>query len=197
MSSFSERIQHNYFYKHIIDLVELGLCRYKDIYDTTNSRRGEFVLYEKYSRRDVCQLLNWGRDFSSTMYGMKRVDDNVAIFVTYHKEKAGEEQEYLDGKPDYADEFENSQIFMWESQMGKGPDSSYMKDVKEAPYKHLFIKKNDAEGADFYYMGQFDIMEIEGGSKKDNNGKYKEISRMRVKMHDIVRDDLLEYLQKR
>lgn len=197
MSSFSERIQHNYFYKHIFDLVELGLCRYKDIYDRTNSRRGEFVLYEKYSRRDVCQLLNWGRDFSSTMYGMKRVDDNVAIFVTYHKEKAGEEQEYLDGKPDYADEFVDNQIFMWESQMGKGPDSSYMKDVKEAANKHLFIKKNDAEGADFYYMGQFDIMEIAGGSKKDNNGKYKEISRVRVKMHDMVRDDLLEYLQKK
>ena len=46
-------------------------------------------------------------------------------------------------------------------------------------------------------IGRFDIIEIEGGSKKDNNGKYKEISRVRVKMHDIVRDDLLEYLQKR
>ena len=33
--------------------------------------------------------------------------------------------------------------------------------------------------------------------KKDKNGKYKEISRVRVKMHDIVRDDLLEYLQKK
>ncbi|MEZ3426569.1 MAG: DEAD/DEAH box helicase [Lachnospiraceae bacterium] len=197
MSSFSERIQHNYFYKHIIDLVELGLCRYKDIYSETDNRRGPFVLYEKYSRRDVCQLFNWGADFSSTMYGMKRVDDNVAIFVTYHKGKAGEGEEYLDGKPDYTDVFEDNQIFMWESQMGKGPDSSYMRDVKEASQKHLFIKKNDAEGVDFYYMGQFDIMEIEGGKKKDKNGKYKEISRVRVKMHDIVRDDLLEYLQKK
>lgn len=197
MSSFSKRIQHNYFYEHIVDLAELGLCRYKDIYSDVNNRRGPFVLYEKYSRRDVCQLFNWGADFSSTMYGMKRVDDNVAIFVTYHKGKAGEGQEYLDGKPDYADVFEDNQIFMWESQMGKGPDSSYMRDVREAPQKHLFIKKNDAEGVDFYYMGQFDIMEIAGGKKKDKNGKYKEISRVRVKMHDIVRDDLLEYLQKK
>ena len=27
------------------------------------------------------------KDLSSTMYGMKKIDDDVFIFVTYHKEK--------------------------------------------------------------------------------------------------------------
>lgn len=196
MSSFSERIQKSEFYNQVNDLICLGISRYEDIYNNSIYKRGAFVLYEKYSRRDVCQLLNWESDLSSTMYGMKRVDDDVAIFVTYHKGKPGEEQEYLDGKPDYADAFIDNQIFMWESQIGKGPDSSYMQNVKEALNKHLFIKKSDAEGTDFYYMGKFDILEIKAGKKKDKNGKFKDIAKVRVKMHDAVRDDLLEYLQK-
>ena len=34
---------------------------------------------------------------------------------------------YVDGKPDYADAFEDDLIFKWDSQIGKGLDSSYMK----------------------------------------------------------------------
>lgn len=196
MASFGVRMQNREFYEQICDLVELGSRRYKDIYHKSTDKRGAFALYEKYSRRDVCQLLNWGKDLSSTMYGMKRVGDDVAVFVTYHKGDAGEEKEYLDGKPDYADEFINNQVFMWDSQIGKGPDSSYMQDVKEAIRKHLFIKKSDAEGTDFYYMGQFDIIEIKADKKKDNSGRLKDISKVQFQMHDAVRDDLLEYLRK-
>ena len=29
------------------------------------------TLYEKYSRKDACKLLNWNADESSTMYGYK------------------------------------------------------------------------------------------------------------------------------
>ena len=34
-----------------------------------------------------------------------------------------------------------------------------MKDVETAPRKHLFVKKSDGEGDDFYYMGKFKIIE--------------------------------------
>lgn len=196
MLSFSRRLLRKEFRDQIEDLVQLGLMRYKDIYANSKNSRGVFVLYEKYSRRDVCHLLNWGRDLSSTMYGMKRIGDDVSIFVTYHKGDAGEEKQYLDGKPDYADEFIDNQIFMWDSQIGKGPDSSYIQNVKEAKNKHLFIKKSDAEGTDFYYMGQFDIVEITADQKKDNSGKLKDIAKVRCKMHDPVRKDIFDYLRK-
>ena len=70
-----------------------------------------------------------------------------------------------------------------------------MKDVKEAKNKYLFIKKSDSEGADFYFMGQFDIVGIQADKKKDNSGKLKDISKVQMKMHDSVRDDLLSYLE--
>lgn len=196
MQAFQESRKKKEISAFVNDLIQLGLRRYHDLYAKSANKRGEFILYEKYSRRDVCYLLDWGKDLSSTMFGMKRVGDNVAIFVTYNKEEASEEQEYIDGKPDYADEFVNEEIFMWDSQIGKGPNSSYMKDVQEAKYKHLFVKKSDAEGTDFYYMGQFDIISVETGQKRNNNGQMKDIAKVQCRMHDIVRSDLLDYLQK-
>lgn len=192
--SFYERLKHAEFSRQVNDILLLGLRRYQDNYTNKEDYRKNFILYEKYSRRDVCLLLNWGKDYSSTMYGMKRIEDNVCLFVTYHKVKSENEQEYVNGKPDYADEFMNNQIFMWDSQIGKGPNSSYMRDVKEAPNKHLFIKKSDAE-MDYYYMGMFDIVNIEKGEKKDNSGKLKDIAKVELRMHDCVREDLLKYLK--
>ena len=55
--------------------------------------------------------MNCGKDMSSTMYGMSRIGDDVFIFITYHKEEAEEGKNYADGKPDYADAFEDNLIF--------------------------------------------------------------------------------------
>ncbi|ROR31610.1 superfamily II DNA or RNA helicase [Mobilisporobacter senegalensis] len=194
LSSFYERLKHAEFSRQLNDILLLGLRRYQDNYTNKNNYRENFILYEKYSRRDVCLLLNWGKDYSSTMYGMKRIKDNVCLFVTYHKVMSEDEQKYVNGKPDYADEFMNNQTFLWDSQIGKGPDSSYMHDVKEAKNKHLFVKKSDAE-MDYYYMGMFDIVNIEKGEKKDNSGKLKDIAKVELRMHDCVREDLLKYLK--
>ena len=157
-------------------------------------RNSPFVLYEKYSRRDVSLLMNCGKDLSSTMYGMKRIGDDAFIFVTYHKEESSDDKEYVDGKPDYADAFEDNMIFKWDSQMGRGVDSSYVADVVEAKRKHLLVKKSDAE-TNFYYVGQFDVVDVKPAKKKDNAGKERDIAKFRMKMHQAVRDDLLRYFQ--
>lgn len=194
MASFENRLAHKEFYQQIEDIVLVGLSRYKDKYDEARKGETPFVLYEKYSRRDVSLLMNCGKDLSSTMYGMKRIDNDVFIFVTYHKERAEDDKNYVDGKPDYADLFDDNMIFRWDSQIGKGKDSSYMQSVITAKRKHLFVKKSDAESS-FYYMGQFDIMDIQEAEMENNNGKKKVISKVRVKMQYPVRDDLLRYLQ--
>ena len=84
MRSLYERLNHPAFYSFMKDLVELSQARMQDLY-AGKLREDAFVLYEKYSRRDVCQLLNCTRDMSSTMYGMRRIDGDACIFVTYHK----------------------------------------------------------------------------------------------------------------
>ena len=85
-------------------------------------------------------------------------------------------------------------IFKWDSQMGRGMDSSYVADVATAKRKHLLVKKSDAEN-NFYYVGQFDVVDIKPSRKKDNSGKERDIAKFQMKMHHPVRDDLLRYLQ--
>ena len=195
MGSYAKRLQHREFYKQMEDLIRVGLRRYQDKFDKNQTADGPFVLYEKYSRRDVSLLMNCGRDLSSIMYGMKRIGDDVFIFITYHKVGAeSEELQYAEGKPDYADAFADSMIFRWDSQIGKGPESSYMQDVMGAKRKHLLVKKSDAETS-FYYMGTFDIISAVGDKKMDNRGNMKDITKVTMKMHRAVKEDLLKYLE--
>lgn len=191
---FAKRLQNAEFLRQVDDIVEVGLKRYADKYEAGVTEKSPFVIYEKYSRRDVSLLMNCGKDLSSTMYGMKRIGDDTFIFVTYHKEESTDEKNYIDGKPDYADAFEDNMIFLWDSQMGRGTESSYVADVVRAKRKHLFVKKSDAETG-FYYMGQFDVMDVKAAKKKDNTGKMRDIAKLRMKMHHAVREDLLRYLQ--
>lgn len=44
-------------------------------------------------------------------------------------------------------------------------------------------------------MGTFDIIDIKESCKEDNKGKLKPISKVVIKMHHPVREDLLCYLQ--
>ena len=194
MESFAQRLENREFSKLVKDIISVGLSRYNDRYRDTNGD-SQFVLYEKYTRRDVSFLINAGRDYSSTMYGMKRFNDDVFLFVTYHKVSAEEEdREFVEGKPDYADEFINDVIFKWDSKIGCGPESSYMNDVNSAQRKHLLVKKSDAE-KNFYYMGEFDIIEQHGDVKLDNSGRQRPITKVTMKMHNAVREDILRYLQ--
>lgn len=194
MIGFKKCLRHLAFKKQINDIIEIGLRRYKEKYHKGRTEDCPFVLYEKYSRRDVSLLMNCGKDLSSTMYGMKRIGDDVFLFITYHKDVTADDRSYIEGKPDYADIFEDNIIFRWDSQIGKGVDSSYVEDVCTAERKHLFVKKSDAETT-FYYMGMFEIIDIKAGKKKDNNGKDRDIAKVKVQMKQPVRDDLLRYLQ--
>jgi hypothetical protein len=195
MKSYADRLQHEEFKKQIEDIISVGLTRYHDKYGPAQKAEGRFVLYEKYSRRDVSLLMNCVRDLASTMYGIKRIDDDVFIFITYHKVGAeSEDLQYAEGKPDYADAFSDNMTFRWDSQIGRGPDSSYMQEVIGAKRKHLLVKKSDAETS-FYYMGTFDVIETRGDRKLDNSGRLRDITKVTMRMHHSVREDLLKYLE--
>ena len=47
----------------------------------------------------------------------------------------------------------------------------------------------------FYYMGQFTVVEARNARKEDNRGRMQPITKVTMKMHHPVREDLLRYLQ--
>lgn len=56
------------------------------------------------------------------------------------------------------------------------------------------VKKSDAETS-FYYMGTFDVVSARGDKKTDNSGKQRDITKVTMRMHHAVREDLLRYLE--
>ena len=195
MMSYSQRLDHKDFHDQVEDIIKVGIARYQDKYSNTYKKDSPFVLYEKYSRRDVSLLMGVGKDLSSTMYGMWSDGEDVFIFVTYHKEENTDaEKQYIDGKPDYADEFVDNVIFRWDSQIDKKLDGAYMQKVLNSPRKHLMVQKTDVEN-NFFYMGEFDIVDVYEDKKMNNRGELKPICKLKVKMHTAVREDLLRYLQ--
>ena len=196
--NFENRIRHYEFYKQLDDIVEVGLRKYHEKREAGADESSPFVLYEKYSRRDVCLLMNCGKDLSSTMFGMKRIGDDAFVFVTYNKkevaDKDKDKKQYVDGKPDYADQFVDNLTFNWETKIGCGINSSYFNDVMTAKRRHLLVQKDEEEKS-LYYMGQFDVHDYDPAKKLDNNNKEKDIVKIQMKMQTPAREDLLRYFE--
>ncbi len=134
----------------IVDAIDCG----EEIASSRYAEKDDlgFTLYQKYSRKDVCRILNWDKDCSSTMYGYMLRDNTCPIFVTYHK---GDD---ISSTTKYVEGFENRDVFDWMSKSGRDMTSADVREILASSSNGLiipvFIKKSDSEGIDFYYMGQ-------------------------------------------
>lgn len=193
MNAFYQRIQHKAFYRQMTDLIELGLRRYKDMYQGKEDDLG-LALYQKYSRKDVCRLLNWERDDSSTVYGYKIKNGTCPIFVTYEK------KEDIASSTKYEDAFINNGVFSWMTRSRVSIDSTEAQEIihhNENGLKLLlFVKKSDGEGTDFYYMGQMKPVEWIQTSIKNDAGKELPIMNFKMALKQSVRDDVYDYFTK-
>ncbi len=192
---FNDALQNKEFARLLNDVIEYSLQVYEDNY-ANRYNETNLSLYKKYSRKDVCRLLNWNGDESSVVYGYKIKHGTCPIFVTYHK------SDDINGSTNYEDEFIDKNTFSW---MTKNNRTFESKDVKEIlSYKesgldiHLFVKKEDGEGKDFYYLGQVDpILGEEKETKIENdNGKELPIVNIHFRMKDTVQEDIYDYLIK-
>lgn len=115
------------------------------------------TLYEKYSRKDVCRLLNWDNDEKGTMYGYRLKHGTCPIFITYdkHEDKEATQQ--------YEDAFVNEQRLHWFSRSNRTLRSKEVQEIlrmkENGDVAHFFVKKDDGEGNHFYYLGDGELDE--------------------------------------
>lgn len=170
-------------------LVRYGLRRYEDLFK--NHDEDNLVLYEKYSRKDVCRILNWEHDDSSTVYGYRIKHNTCPIFVTYEK------KEDIANSTKYEDQFINNQLFSWMTRSKvslESPESQKIINYKEIGLKiYLFIKKSDGEGTDFYYMGKVFPVDYMQTEIKNDKGQKLPIMNFKMKLEHSVREDIYEY----
>lgn len=174
------------------DLIRYGLARYADFYSDTDE--DNLVLYQKYSRRDACRILNWKQDDSSTIYGYRIKYGTCPIFVTYEK------KDDISETTKYEDRFMDPQVFSWMTRSRVSLESAESQEIIHARENglrmYLFVKKSDGEGTDFYYMGRVTPVGYRQTTISDKNGKQLPIMNFKLRLAHAVRADIYDYLTK-
>lgn len=188
-TAIKESLQKDHFKNYIVDVIQCGYHK-----NTAYLIDMPLTLNKKYSRRDVCRLLNWENDSSSTIYGYRTKHNTTPLFVTYHK---NDETELSQA---YGDEFISPDIFKWFSRNRLTTDSTEVKmiinheEVNNTIY--LFVKKNDGEGTDFYYLGTTKVNKesVENTTMPDKNGKLLPVVSMNMVLDYSTDYNIYHYL---
>ncbi|RDW16717.1 DUF3427 domain-containing protein [Oceanobacillus chungangensis] len=185
-----ENLNSNPYFKHLVNDVLQSAMKKSKAYQSNKP----LTLYEKYSRKDACKLLNWHNDESSTMYGYKPKHQTCPIFVTYHK------NDEVEASVDYGDEFISPEILKWYTRSNRTLESGEVEKIINAEENnsdiHIFMKKDDDEGSGFYYLGEAipDKQTVEQDKMKDKKGKEIPVVHMNMVMEQPIDSKLYHYI---
>jgi len=191
-TAFTQMLKKRDFENAFTELLILGEAIYSDKYK--NHDNNNLVLYEKYSRRDACRILNWQMDESAVIFGYRIKYNTCPIFVTYEKDS-----ELISSSTDYPDGFVSESMFRWATRNRVTLDHDEAKQIihqnENGLVIPLFIKKSDDEGRDFYYMGTVKPNHWEEATITNNKGKELPIVHFYFDMDHSVRNDIYEYFE--
>lgn len=180
-----------YFLKLVKDVVYAGLKR-----SERYSCKEPLTLYEKYSRKDACKLLNWHQNQSSTVYGYSTKHDTSLIFIRYDKDDS------LEASIKYGDEFLSPNVLRWYSTSNRTSSSKDVVPIINAEKNntkiHIFVQKSKKDGVDHYYLGEAvpDPQTIQDTEEVNDQGKKQPIVKMNLVMKESVDHGLYRYLLK-
>ena len=185
-TEFLELLENFTFREFLLDSVNYSIKAFDKSFNNSNFKGG-LILYNKYSRKDVCRLLNWENDISSTIYGYKTRNQVTPCFVTYHK------SDDIEDTIKYNDHFINPSTFAWESRSNRKLESPEIKNVINSKRILLFVKKEDAEGTEFYYMGDVSIIKdsIEQAVMAESK---QPVVHFKFHLDQPLNDDLYNYI---
>lgn len=197
-STFLSYLEQESFKKFLLDSTEYSIYEFDRLFDPEGWQNG-FVLYRKYSRKDVFRILNVSENpVAQNVGGYLVSPDNshCPIFVTYHKE------ENISESTKYEDQFVNNKEFEWMSKSNRTLESNDVQSIlgKKGNIRlPLFIKKNNDEGVDFYYMG--DVSPILGKAEPttmmNDNGKKIPVVKIHFILSNPVSANMYNYLQEK
>jgi len=194
--TFLSYLKHGTFTKQLLDSTEYSIHEFDKFFEKENWQNG-FVLYRKYSRKDVFRILNVAvNPVAQNVGGYLVSPDNAhcPIFVNYHKE------EHISESIKFEDEFVNNKEFDWMTTTNRKIESSEVQSIlgkKGSIRLPLFINKYKMEGMDFYYMGEVspNLNHVEQTTKNVGQGKHKPIVKIRFNLKSPVSNLMYNYLE--
>ena len=180
----------------LTDLIDCAKFRYRSDWKMEYYRDG-FILYRKYSRKDVFRILNWSENpLAQNVGGYLFSPDNLVcpIFLTYHK------AEDISDSTKYEDRFISNRVVEYFSKSNRRLDSKDVRTLRDQQQNNinipLFVKKSNDEGQDFYFLGQLqpetdyfvqEYLPVE-------NKKPSPVVKMRFQIDPPIEDSLYDYL---
>jgi len=194
-SEFVEHLNQAEFKRHLLDSTDYSIYEFDRLFDAENWQNG-FVLYRKYSRKDVFRILNVSENPVAQNVGGYLVSPDNAhcpIFVNYHKE------DNISESTKYEDEFVNNKEFDWMSKSNRTLNSNDVQSIlgQNGPIRlPLFIKKNNDEGMDFYYMGEVspELDRVQQTTMPNDQGKKLSVVKIRFNLSNPVTSTMYNYL---
>jgi superfamily II DNA or RNA helicase/HKD family nuclease len=184
-SDLIKALSNPVFKQFLLDNTSYSILGFKNTY-SKEKLVGGLIRFKKYGRKDVCRILNWDLDISSTLYGYRTRDNITPCFVTYKKSLE------ISESTKYNDHFIDSKTFAWESRSQRNIESPEIQNVINSKRILLFVKKGDGEGTDFYFIGDCKI--INGSIKQDKMDDGKPVVHFSFELDEEVDEGLLKYL---
>ncbi|MGQ5708611.1 DEAD/DEAH box helicase [Lactobacillus sp. PSON] len=142
-------LKNSQYREFLQDLIKTGLLLTQEY-----SAENQFTLYKKYDREDVCRLLNWPLDVSAPMYGYRVGENETPIFITYKKDSEEKRNSI------YHNDFSDGQTLRWYTRSPRHINSKEVQNLLKPNMKlHVFVKRSDAAGKEFFYLGEAKILQ--------------------------------------
>lgn len=149
-----------------------------------------FTPGRQYSRKESTRLLTLPRKWTSTLYGYKvdRASGTCPIFVTLHK------SEEVTASTAYEDTILDRHTMLWYTRSRRTLASEEVRAIVDNEVDlHVFVKKDDAEGSDFYYLGQATASEAEQTTMRSDSGQDLDVVRMLLRFEEPIDSALFDY----
>lgn len=191
---FMENLENKDFKKTVEELIEFGIYRYKNFYNTRYMNTS-FQLYQKYTYEDVCRLLEWEKGEVALNIGGYKFDKKTKtypVFINYEK------SEDISDTTNYEDRFLSPSQLIAISKAGRTESSDDVRQAynaeKDGVEMYLFVRKNkdDKISKEFYFLGKIKAVgSPETFIMKNTNKTAVEIN---YQLFTPVRQDIYDYI---
>ena len=114
------------------------------------------------------------------------------IFATYHK------KDEVESSINYGDEFLSQDVLKWYTRSSRTLESEEVKKIIDAKENdidvHIFVKKDDDEGSDFYYLGK--AAPDQNTVQQDQMEDGKSVVHMNMVMEQGIDSKLYHYIMR-
>ncbi|UYQ77247.1 DEAD/DEAH box helicase [Glutamicibacter sp. JL.03c] len=178
---------HGSFTDEVDDIIQTGMALVDDRY----AGGRPFLVGGQYSRKEVTRLLGVPRKWTSTLYGYKVDMDSrtCPIFVTLHK------SDDVSASTAYQDELVDPSHLRWFTRSRRTLRSDEVRRIVNNEVDlHVFVKKDDAEGTEFFYLGQADSRNAEQTRMPDKDNVPLDVVTMDLHFEEAIDSALYDYL---